>query len=413
MFDFIIIGAGITGVSLGRLLQMKGINNFIILEAEAEAGGLCRTKSIQGHYLDIGGGHFLCSKHQEVYDFIFSHIPKEEFNFFERVSKIRLESEIIDYPIESNLWQLSIEKQVDYLISLIQSGDVTGREEPSNYEQWIRWKLGEYVADNYMIPYNKKIWGVKPEELDIDWLHKIPSINAREVLESCLIKFSNVQKMPSHQGFYYPKSGGFQTIFDSIYKHLSDKVYLENKVRQLDFTGKYWNINKIYKSKNIINTSPWNKLYEALAVPKILESDFAKLRNNSIVVSLWEQDYTHDWHWCYDPNLFLEYHREFYIHNFAPHSLHNGMYTETNLNRWNGIEQLWSNNKKPIYEYVNNVAYPIPIIGHSESIKRILKYYSKSNLYGVGRWGQWQYFNSDVCIFEAIKFVNSIVPSLI
>ena len=81
MYEFIIIGGGITGVTLGRLLQMSGVNNFIILEAESEAGGLCRTKLIDGHYLDIGGGHFLCTKYPQVYDFIFSHIPKEEFNF--------------------------------------------------------------------------------------------------------------------------------------------------------------------------------------------------------------------------------------------------------------------------------------------------------------------------------------------
>jgi protoporphyrinogen oxidase len=323
-----------------------------------------------------------------------------------------LESEIIDYPIESNLWQLSVEKQVDYLISLIQSGDVTGREEPSNYEQWIRWKLGECITDKYMIPYNKKIWGVNPEDLDIDWLHKIPQINTKEILESCLRKYSNPNKMPSHNGFYYPKSGGFQTIFDSIHTHLKDKVILENKVNQLDFRGDHWNINNVYKSKNVINTAPWNYLYEALEVPQILENDFSRLKNNSVVVSLWEKNYDHDWHWCYDPNLELEYHREFYIHNFAPHSLSNGMYTETNIKRWAGSESLWSNGERPIYEYINPFAYPIPIKGHSWAIKHILNHYESQNLFGVGRWGQWQYLNSDVCIWEAIKFINSKMISL-
>ena len=28
------------------------------------------------------------------------------------------------------------------------------------------------------------------------------------------------------------------------------------------------------------------------------------------------------------------------------------------------------------------------------------------NLYGVGRWGQWQYFNMDVCMLEAMKFME-------
>lgn len=408
MLDYLIIGAGITGVTIARLLQMRGQNNFAILEAESEPGGLCRTKVIGKHFLDIGGGHFLCTKYPEVYDFIFSHIPKEEFNFYNRVSKIKLGGEVIDYPVESNLWQLSIENQVKYLISIIQAGEVTGKIEPKNYEEWIRWKLGDVIADSYMLPYNKKIWGVYPEEMDIDWLHKIPRLDTKEIVESCLLRYSNKEKMPSHVGFYYPKHGGFQKIFDSIYKCVSDKVLLNEPARSLEYSEDFWRINNSYQAKTIVNTAPWPHLCEALTPPKILEKDFDKLKYNSIVVSLWEQKYSHDWHWCYDPNLNLEYHREFYIHNFAPHSQSDGMYTETNVKRWPGENKTWSNAFKPTYEYMNEVAYPIPVIGHSQAIKNILRYYKDKNLFGVGRWGQWQYFNSDVCIWEAMKFVESI-----
>lgn len=48
-FDTIIIGGGITGVTIGRLLQKKNKNNFLIIEKENEAGGLCRSKNIR-HY---------------------------------------------------------------------------------------------------------------------------------------------------------------------------------------------------------------------------------------------------------------------------------------------------------------------------------------------------------------------------
>jgi protoporphyrinogen oxidase len=406
--EYLIIGAGITGVTIARLLQMQGKNNFIILEAETEPGGLCRTKEIGKHYLDIGGGHFLCTKYPQVYDFIFSHIPKEEFNFFPRVSKIRIRNNVIDYPVESNLWQLPVEEQVEYLISVIQAGEVTGKTEPKNYEEWIRWKLGDAIADAYMLPYNRKIWGVEPEEMDVDWLHKIPRLNTKEIVEYSLRRTSNADKMPSHAGFYYPKSGGFQVIFDAVYKQVSNNVVLGEPVRQMEYCKDYWKINDRYQAKNVINTAPWPHLYEALNSPTELENEFSRLKANSIVVSLWEQEYDQDWHWCYDPNLDLEYHREFYIHNFAPHSQSNGMYTETNLKRWPGKYKTWSNGAQPIYEHVNDVAYPIPVLGHANAIEKILRYYEPKNLFGVGRWGQWQYFNSDVCIWEAMKFAKNL-----
>ena len=327
MYDFIIIGAGITGTTLARLLQMQNKTNFIVLEAEQEPGGLCKTKKIGDHYLDIGGGHFLCSKHPEIYEFIFSHMPKENFNYFNRVSKISIGGDVVDYPLESNLWQMSNEKQKGYLDSIKCGGESLGKPEPVNYEEWVRWRLGDFIANNYMIPYNKKLWGVDPKEMDIDWLHKIPTLNTKEIFKSCLNKKSDKSKFPSHINFYYPKHEGFQLIFDSIYKFISSNVILGEPVINIEYKGDHWIINNKHKAKNIINTAPWPDLYKALGSPDNLKDDFEKLKYNTLVVSLWEKKYDNDWHWRYIPDLNIENHREFYINNFAPHSKKNGLYT--------------------------------------------------------------------------------------
>ena len=398
MLDYLIIGAGITGVSVARLLQKRGCDNFLIIEAENEAGGLCRTKKIDGHVVDIGGGHFLFSVYPEVYEFVFSHIPKNNFNRFDRVTKIKIAEHIIDYPIESNLWQLPMNMQIKYLISAVQSGEVLGKSEPKNYEQWIRWKLGDCVADNYMIPYNKKIWGVDPKKMDIDWLHKIPRLNTEEIVRSCLSHMSDKNKFPTHIHFYYPKIGGFQKIFDAIYKRVESKIKLNEPIKSLAYKKDYWMINNQYKAKVIINTAPWIYIYKALGNPKVISKPMKILKANEIVVSLWEKPYSHDWHWLYVPDLSIEHHREFFISNFALDSKPGGYFSETNISRWKG--------KKSLYDYRNRYAYPIPVTGHSKAIKTVLEYFEPMNLYGVGRWGQWKYFNSDICIWEAMKLVN-------
>ncbi|MEO1005259.1 MAG: NAD(P)-binding protein [Cyanobacteria bacterium J06638_38] len=408
MIDYLIIGGGITGITLARLLQQKNQNNFLVLEAGKEPGGLCRTEKVGEHYLDTGGGHFLCSKYPEVYDFIFAHIAKSEFNYFPRVSKIELENEVIDYPVESNLWQLSTEKKADYLMSAVLAGEANDQSEPSNYSEWIRWKLGDRIAEFYMLPYNEKIWGVNPNEMDIDWLHKIPRVNTKEIVLSCLERSSDTAKFPSHQGFYYPKQGGFQVIFDAIYQHVADQVRLSQPVTCLEKIEQGWLVNNQYEAKVVINTAPWTKLYQALAVPEKLEDCFDKLRSNSIVVSLWEEEYDHDWHWCYVPDSEVRHHREFYIHNFAPHSQSNGLYTETNYIRWNNKSGSHRFDSQPIYEHINEEAYPIPTLGHSQAIESILDYYQSQHLFGVGRWGEWKYLNSDVCMWSAMKFVAGL-----
>ena len=408
MLDYLIIGAGVTGITLSKFLRKGGIDNILVLEKEDRPGGLCKTEIINGHTLDIGGGHFFHTKHQEIFDYIFSFLPKEEFNYFERVSKIKIGDVTIDYPIESNIWQMPINDQIEYLISVVRNGEALGMGEPSNYEEWIRWKLGNKICDEYMIPYNEKLWGVSPSEMDIDWLYKIPRVNVDEVLRYCLERKQDVTKFPAHIHFYYPKKGGFESLVSAIAKDEMKYIKLNEAVTKMDYVRDHWVINDTYEAKNVINTTPWNDLYDALGRPHEIESDITKIRYNRIVVSLYEHDYEHGWHWRYVPDSALAHHREFYIGNFAKDSKPNGIYLETGIKRFDeksaGFEGV-----KPVANYTTDAAYPIPVVGHTQAIRNILKYYEPMHLFGCGRWGQHEYQNADVSMHEAVKFAQNLV----
>lgn len=397
MYDYLIVGAGISGASFARLLQMSGESNFLVLEAEDEPGGLCRTKRIDNFALDIGGGHFLCSKFKEVYDFIFSHIPVEDFNYFQRISKVRIEGHEIDYPLENNLWQLPAQICGRFLESVVANGEFRGERSPENFSEWLRWRLGSQIADAYMIPYNEKIWGIPLEEMATDWLHKLPRINAGEILSSCSSGKALEGKMPSHEGFYYPKEGGFQAVFDSIFSKLpAGAVRLSEPVASVVRKDDHWLVNNRYQAKNVINTAPWTSLVKAL--PEVARA-MSSLRHNQLVVSLYDRPYKTPAHWIYEPSLDVKHHREFMITNFAPSSPPGGMYTETNLQRWQP-------DPDSLYEHVNHFAYPIPTKGRADAIGEILNWGEPLRLFGLGRWGQWNYFNADVCIWEAMSLLS-------
>jgi protoporphyrinogen oxidase len=331
-------------------------------------------------------------------------LPEEEFIFYPRISKINIENTDIDYPIESNLWKLPIEKQIKYLISVIRNGESLGKPEPKNYEEWIRWKLGSQICDNYMIPYNAKLWGVEPKEMDIDWLYKIPQVEVEEVLKYSLQRQQDVNKYPAHIGFYYPKKNGFQSIINAIASDINNiKTNFKVVLLNYDINSQTWLINNTYKTKFLINTTPWNDLFTALGEPQQLKNDFGKIKYNNIVVSLYETDFEHNYHWRYIPGIKQTHHREFYISNFAEDSKKNGVYIETQLNRFSLGATFEGKN---IYNYTNKASYPIPVIGHSNAISNILEYYKNKNFFGVGRWGQHQYQNMDISIYEALKFVK-------
>ncbi len=399
---YLIIGAGITGCTAARLLQLHGEHDVMILEAESEPGGLCRTKKIGPHFLDIGGGHFLCTRFPEVSEFIFSHIPRSEFCEFDRVSKIAIDGEIIDYPIEFNLWQLSVGKRHKYLDSALGAGEVQGHSQPVEFEKWIRWKLGDEIAEHYMLPYNRKIWGVEPDEMDVDWLSKIPRVDAQTILETWRSEKSARDRFPSHEKFYYPLEGGFQRVFDAICASVRDKISLNHPVTRLERRDDVWRVNDAIDAEVVISTIPWATIHTAEGNDLSLEGDISKLRWSSLVVSLFEENYSHDWHWLYCPDENISHHREFFIHNFARHSAPGGTYRETNAKRWKA-------GKGEIYSHTNPIAYPIPLRGHAGAAMAVHEHYAARRLYGVGRWGQHSYFNSDVCIHEAMLLVKHLL----
>ncbi len=408
IYDYIILGGGVTGVAAARRLQQKGNDNFLLLEGEDEPGGLCRTKFVDGHHFDIGGGHVLHSKYPEVLDWIFEHIPKDNFNKFNTKVLIDLEGHPVEFPIELNLWQLPVDLQVEYLHSYIAAAG-NEKKDYDNFEDWIRNYLGDKIADNYMIPYNKKLWCLDIATLNTDWLSKIPKTDIKLVLKTIIERNSNfTEEVVSHKSFYYPKEGGFQTIFDAIYKHIEDHVELGVKVKNLkyDKENELWIIDGKYKAKKIICTIPWTVM--DIEIDGFdYEEEFKNLDYLSDVISLWEREpYEHDAHWKYIPSPDVEQHREFYIHNFAPHSKPGGVMTDINRKRWVDNGKKWKAGV-PLCEHENIYSYPLPTKVYKEAIRNILDFSKDYNLYGLGRWGQWQYFNTDQCIKQVMDFFEN------
>ena len=120
------------------------------------------------------------------------------------------------------------------------------------------------------------------------------------------------------------------------------------------------------------------------------------LRHNTLQVALYATDVRTDAHWIYVPDPAVAHHREFFIPNYALDSKPGGMYTETELSRWQP-------DPRALAVYTNAYAYPIPTIGWKDGISIVLDWARTQGVHGVGRWGQWQYFNGDVCIREAMQ----------
>lgn len=399
---YLILGAGPAGLTLANCLRDANETRFIILEKESTAGGLCRSVNVDGYPFDIGGGHFLDVRKPVVNDFLFRFMPENEWNKFSRDSRILVNGSVISHPIEANIWQMSINDQVEYLKSIAIAGCNIGETMPDDFVDWIYWKLGKKIADDYMIPYNRKIFGNELNQLGTYWLEKLPSVSFEETLLSCLEKRA-YGSQPGHAQFYYPIKFGYGELWLRMAKAIEDNIQYNTTVCGIDYLTKsvMTTNGEIFSAEYIISTIPWKEMRKIIGMPIKLQLSIEKLKHSSIQTKYFDENFETPCHWIYYPDPKISYHRILVRSNFCSGS--RGYWTETNSERVDLDEE---NNS---FTYMNEYAYPLNTKDKPTVMEKLLKWSSEKGVYGLGRWGEHQHYNSDVTVERAMNLANIIM----
>lgn len=396
---YLILGAGPSGLTFANKLLEAGEKDFLVLEAEKSAGGLCRSTDVDSSPFDIGGGHFLDVRDPDVTDFVFGFLPEDEWDRYERDSRIDLYGDIIGSPIEANIWQLPEDKQDRYLEAIEKAGCNSGTPKPERFTEWIDWKLGSAIAEDYMLPYNRKMFGEDLDSLGTYWLEKLPNVSYEETKRSC-IEHRPYGTQPGHAKFYYPKKYGYGEVFKRMAQSLGDRIKYNEKVTSIDYDKKI--VNDTYEAEKIIVTIPWKNVGTHKGLPAKLASYIDDIKYSSVVTQYVPDTLDTKAHWIYYPDPKLTYHRILVRHNFCPGS--KGYWTETNLERFD-TEGARKDNKT---YFVNDYAYPLNTIGKQEMMEELLTYTESKGIIGLGRWGRWQHYNSDVVMRMAMDVVDRL-----
>lgn len=400
---YLILGAGPAGLTLANKLKMNGEDSFLVLEKESEAGGLCRSVDVDGSAFDIGGGHFLDVRRKNVNDFLFQFMPEEEWNLFERDSRIIVNGNEVGHPIEANIWQMKLSDQVDYLKSIAVAGCNQGKEMPTEFVDWIYWKLGNRIADDYMIPYNQKMFNKELEELGTYWLEKLPNVSFEETLLSCLER-KPYGRQPGHAQFYYPKKYGYGELWKRMGEAIKDNVYYNTTATALDCDRKIvcTSDGDEYQADIIVCTIPWTCFSEIIGMPVELVESVKRLKYSSVETRYFDENMDTKAQWIYYPDPQLAYHRILVRSNFCANS--KGYWTETNSQRLDMIPD----NDKNRFNYMNKYAYPLNTIEKPVIMEKLLSFLNSKGIIGLGRWGEWQHYNSDVTVDKALELSERI-----
>ena len=399
-FDYLILGAGPAGLTFANLLRDKMPKaSFLVLEKEAEAGGLCRSEDVDGSALDIAGGHFLDVRRPEVTRFLFGFMPEEEWNLFDRDSRIDMGTYEIGHPFEANIWQMPQEEQVKFLKSIAVAGCNLGIPMPERFVEWVTWKLGAMVAEAYMLPYNAKMFGTDLETLGTYWLDKLPNVSFEETLLSCLNR-KPYGTQPGHAQFYYPKRYGYGELWKRMGEALEDHILYQKTVTLLNPETRTVTCgdDSVFQASHIVTTIPWGSIREYEDCREDIVENIGKLRSTGTEIRYVPENLDTTAHWIYVPDPGTSYHRILVRHNFCADS--KGYWVETNLDRVTGGDYGFS--------FRNEYTYPLNTIDKPKIMASLLSYMGQRQVYGLGRWGEHEHYNSDATVERAMRLFERL-----
>lgn len=234
-----IIGAGVSGLTMGRLLAPRA--TVTIYESDSRPGGLIKCDRVEGNLFHTCGGHVFNTRRQEVLDMFWSLFDRErDFVKADRNSAVSMpDGAEIPYPIENHAYMLDD----DTLHAVI--ADVARMraeaDEPHNFEQFLRKQFGPTLYDLYFGPYNRKVWRRDLSSVPLSWLEgKLPMPTPEEII------YNNIRRVKEkafvHSTFYYERHDGSQFLADTLAQGLD--IRYNTPVETLTLTPQgSWDIN--------------------------------------------------------------------------------------------------------------------------------------------------------------------------
>jgi protoporphyrinogen oxidase len=425
-----VLGGGITGITAGRLLAEKG-RRPVVFEAAPRIGGLCGSDVTEGYVADRAGGHIIYSTDQEVLKFVLDALGPEGAVKSERRTKIFLRGRSVSYPFENGLGDLAPEDNFACLKGYVEAvfARRNGAAEPTNFHDWCLWRFGEGICRLFMHPYNEKIWNVDLRRLGVGWVRgRVPDAPLDDVLKAA-VGLKTVGY--AHQAvFWYPRRGGFESIVHGVAKGLPEGVLrLNTPVTRVARAGHGWTVNGEAFDR-VVSTLPLAELAKVLEdVPAQVRAAIAGLTYTSLqtVLVALKHDRLPKESWVYFPDAADgPQNRITYLSNYSPENAPPGKGSVMAEVTYLGVRPDPEATAKEVVRglvrcgtfaaedvaftktYDIRYAYILYETGLEERLETVRAYAKSAGIDLAGRFGNYDYYNSDRCVRAAMDLVGRL-----
>lgn len=429
-----ILGGGLTGLTLARLLHERG-EEIIVLEAEQEIGGLCRSTTAGGFTFDLGGSHIIFSRDAEVLAFMRKMIEENEQRN-NRNTKIFYKGNFVKYPFENGLYELPPEDRFLCINGFIQNLIEVERDivkKPENFREWIYYTFGPGIAECYMVPYNEKIWKYPTEKMSLHWVDgRIPRPPVEDIIRSAIgIETEGY----THQAvFSYPLDGGIEALVRAIAKPVEPFIRTGFRVTSVKKAGNEWLVghgSEMVRADRVICTIPVQHLLPCLeGVPQEVRDACRALVYNSLAcITIGIKGELPPISWMYIPDKKLGMtNRLSFPSNFSNHAAPDGCSSILAEITYQPGDEVASLSDAELISEVTGMleemkvctkdqvvfsavhrqpfAYVVYDLSYQKNIATVKDFCSRAGIPLVGRFAQFEYLNMDGVIRSVFDFLE-------
>jgi len=419
-WDAIVIGAGISGLTVAKMLKEKG-QSVLIMEREQTSGGLIRCTREQENILyHRVGGHVFNTRIPRVAEWFWAQFNRnKEFLHANRKAMISYDfKHNFSYPIESHLYEYGPEFCAKALEDMTRAQFSDKAIDSSNFGQYLRSIFGEKLYEHYFRPYNEKIWKRDLQTIGVDWLDgKLPQPKVIDAVISNIFRKEN--DTMAHATFFYPEVNGSQFLVDQLSIGLT--INTLTAVHSISVDQNDIVVNGAYRCRQLIYTGDLRALPAQLSgvfITDRLRDAITDLPSNGTSSALCKTSKL-PYSWLYVPSPEFKFHRIIHTGGFSPTNNgkldkikqsscvveFSGYFSQEEMaTEINGAEI----GLEPIaFNYAKN-SYVIHRQDTAVVVEEARRILANHGIYLLGRFAEWQYYNMDNAIDAAMRLVNQL-----
>lgn len=300
----LIVGAGISGLATAAFSSQR---DCLILEADGEVGGYCKTIKRGGFVWDYSG-HFFHFKHPDIEAWLRARMPGQRILNVVKRSLIAYKGALIDFPFQKNIHQLPRDEFVDCLHDLFfasQNAQDPNAAPPANFKEMLYARLGRSIAEKFLVPYNEKLYACDLSTLDQDAMGRFfPHANIADIIRN----MKTPDAASYNAVFTYPEGGAIEYVKALAAAVPEGAIALSEALVSVDLPNKIARTNKReIRFARLVSSAPLSRF---AAICGVAHDPRVFTWNKVLVFNLgFDRKGPKNVHWTYFPDRSLAFYR--------------------------------------------------------------------------------------------------------